>query len=69
MARKFVQIAAMPAGQTRYKCYTPTVIGLADDGTVWYSRVNPTTEKFEKWEVMPNAEFPAGDTHVQSGIR
>jgi hypothetical protein len=68
MARKFVQISAIPASSTGKNSYAPMVFGLAEDGTVWHSTMNPTTEKFEKWEVMPNADFPAVRTHVQPGI-
>jgi hypothetical protein len=69
MARKFVQISAIQASTTDNNPYAPMVFGLADDGTVWYSTMNPTSEKFEKWEVMPNAEFPAGRTQVQAGTQ
>jgi hypothetical protein len=54
MSRKFVQIAAIPASSVGGEPYVPVVFGLDSEGAVWYSTMNPRTDKFDKWESMPD---------------
>lgn len=56
--RKVVQVAAMPMTDNENVSFPPTVVALADDGTIWGSSYNHDKRNWDKWEQLPKIPQP-----------
>jgi hypothetical protein len=52
--RKIIQVAAMPLVDGEEKSYPPSVIALADDGTIWESFYSFDSSEWKEWVQLPS---------------
>lgn len=51
--RKIIQVAAMSMANSEKLTYPPSVIALADDGSVWESTYSHNKDGWLEWERLP----------------
>ncbi len=64
--RKLIQITAIAPGRDAYKGYSPQVVGLAEDGTVWSITINPVSHEWMYWKRLP--DLPASDADADAQL-
>lgn len=62
MKRKIIHIATVSPGRSQQHSYNPSVVALADDGTVWAAAFNPGSRVFDPWERLP--DVPENDAEA-----
>lgn len=56
--RKIIQVSAMAMTDNDNTSYPPTVIALADDGTVWESNYSHDKSRWGDWAPLPAIPQP-----------
>ncbi len=59
--RKAIQVAAMPTTDNENVSFPPTVVALADDGSIWASSYDFGKGNWDNWERLPGIPQPRHD--------